>query len=154
MGCTLSQVGVRRLCTPDVVYIEKANVHHVYMAKRTRSPGIIARKNRGPKPLAWRKSRISEHREAIKGLTHQKMADALAERGIELSRVSVGRIERGEQRPFGDVLEAMAAILKTDVDSMLNYPPDEAKAIAEFKELGPKQRERAIRTFRASQEDE
>lgn len=149
MGCTISQAPYPALCTPGVVYDENPNVHHVYMSKkRTSIPVLRARRTRkiiSQETLRWRETRISEWRTANNGMTQQQMADALAEEGIDLDRVSVGRIEAGTQMPLVETIEAMARILKTDVDSMLNLSPEDAKAIQQFRKLDPKDQRRALR---------
>lgn len=105
-------------------------------------------------PLRWRRTRIKDWRESVRPkMTQQAMADALAEEGIELDRVSVLRIEAGTQMPSIETVEAMARILKTDVDSMLNRTPDEAKAVADFRSLDPKAQRRALRFLEVGDDD-
>lgn len=97
-------------------------------------------------------TRISQWRES-QGLTQQQVADYLTERGMPLDRVSVGRIESGDQMPSAEVLEAMAELYNTDVDSMLNMTPEEAADVMAFKALKPNERRRALRTYKAAHSD-
>lgn len=103
------------------------------------------------KPLRWRKTRISDWRDE-EGLTQQQVADRLAERGFDLDRVSVGRIEGGKQMPRVEVLEALAEILKTDINSLLNYTPAQAKTLREFQALDSREQEIILRMSRAARE--
>lgn len=139
------------LCTFGVVYAQKGHVHHVYMAKKTTKKSVRS-KPAEDEPLAWKPNHIAEHREAAE-MTQQDMADRLRERGIELGRNSVGRIEQGKQRPFHDTLEAMADILGIDVDSMVNLTPEEATIVGRFRNLSPADRRRALRHLDVARDD-
>lgn len=57
--------------------------------------------------------------------TQQETADALGAPpyNLETTYVSIGRYERGEQVPPTDMLEAIAALYRTDVYSLLNERP-------------------------------
>lgn len=143
MPCTISQAPVALLCTSGVIYGEKGNVHHAYMAKKHKPAAPKAESKR------WRKTLIATWRDAV-GMTQQAAADALAERGITRDRVSVGRIEGGKQMPSIEVLEALAKIYKTDVDSMLNYTPEQAKALREFRELKPEDQLKALQLVKVA----
>lgn len=102
------------MCRPKLL------VHTVYMGKKR------------DKPLAWRPSHIRQWRE-YRDLTLQEVVDLLRERvpPIETTYTSLSRVERGAQLPKINMIEAIAEILKTDVDSMLNHPPggDELRPI-------------------------
>lgn len=97
-----------------------------------------------PKKLFWRKTRIRDWRKAA-DMTQQNVADALAERSVELSRESIQRIEAGTQRPLITAIEAMAALFKTDVHSLLNRSPHEADDLAAFGRLDPRTRRILLR---------
>lgn len=87
-------------------------------------------------------------------MTQQGLADALAKAGIELDRVSIGRIEGGGQMPSAEALEAMAAILGTNLDFMLNYTPKDVEMIRKFQKLSLKEQKRLIRIAELEKEDE
>lgn len=144
MECTLSQVPVPSLCTPGVIYGKKTHVHHAYMVKKVKIPRRPALRK-----LRWRRTRISEWRDSAK-LTQQQVTDLLAERGLELDRVSVVRIEGGKQMPTIEVLEAMASIFKTDIDSMLNFTPEQAAELGRLRSMEPGERDRMLRAVRAA----
>jgi len=124
------------LCTSGDMYLRNQGVHIVYMPPKhtMRAPS---------KQLRWRKTRIEDWRKAA-GLTQQQVADQLTERGFELDRVSVTRIENGKQMVSAEVLEALSDILKTDIDSLLNYTPEEAKRLREFRKLNPADQEMVL----------
>lgn len=148
MGCTFSQAEMCTKCTSGVVYGQKPGVHPVYMSRKA----IPQKKHTMAPPLRWRQNRIKDHRKAAK-LTQQDIADALAERGIELDRVSVGRIEKGEQHTGIEVIEAIADILNIDVHSMLNLSPEQAQLFREFSRLDMREQRRVIRIIEASRDD-
>lgn len=152
MGCTISQGLEPTLCTSRDIYGENAGVHHVYM-RNTRRP---QRKSATTStPLRWRRTRIALWRKRA-DMTQQEVADHLAERSpaIELTRVSIARIETGEQMPSAEVLEAMAALFGVDVDTMLNLTPDEAHEVLTFKAMQPDERRRVLRIARAAMDRE
>ena len=129
------------LCTSGVIYGEKAHVHHAYMGKRIQQSTDLG--------LRWRKTRIADWRTAA-GFTQQQVADALTEHGIKLDRVSVGRIEGGKQMPTIEALEFMATMFKTDITSMLNLTPEQAKHIREFGSLDTDAQDTILRMVRAA----
>lgn len=122
------------------------------MARTPRKPSAVS-KALATTTSVWRKTRIKEWRKRA-GLSQQEVADKLAERGVELTRESVQRIENGTQRPLITAIEAMAAIFDTDVHSMLNTSPDEAADIAAFARLDRVQRRRVLRFFADSDDGE
>jgi len=152
MECTFCQRSNLMLRTPGVIYGAKGCVHPVYMAKKPNSQARLKSQKmrpRRPDGLRWRRTQIGLHRES-KQITQQQMADRLAERGIELDRVSVSRIEAGKQMPTAETLEAMALILRTDLDSMLNLTPQEAEELARLRAMEPRERDRMLRAVRAA----
>jgi transcriptional regulator with XRE-family HTH domain len=104
-----------------------------------------------PKKLFWRRTRIREWREAAH-LTQQNVADALAERGVDLSRESIQRIEAGTQRPLITAIEAMAGLFKTDVHSLLNRSPGDAADLAAFERLDARTRRILLRAAQDTDE--
>lgn len=107
------------------------------------------RKPAPKKTLRWRANRISLWRDDA-NLTQQDMADRLTARGLKLDRVSVTRIENGKQMPTIEILEAMADILQTDVTSMTNYTPAQAKELSRLHRMDEQERERLLRGLRAA----
>src|ERR1041384_1866082 len=93
-------------CTSGAISREKACVHHVYMARGRRATAIVRRLKSASGPLRWRKTRIRDWRKAA-DMTQQELADALDQIGIALDRVSIARIESGEQMPLVETIEAM-----------------------------------------------
>lgn len=149
MGCTFSQGAAAGLCTSGVVYPEKPGVHAVYM------PPALPKRRTLPRPkrevLRWHANHISEWREDA-GYSQQQVSDLLAERGIELDRVSIGRIEGGKQVTSIENLEAMAKLFGTDVTSMIDRTPAEARDMAAFTSLDASDRRRLIRLMKADQD--
>lgn len=87
-------------------------------------------------------------------MTQQEVADALAEMAPPkiYGRNSVTRAEAGKQKPPIDVLEAIASLYGTDVDSMLNLSPDEGAPITRFRGYDLKEQQRIIRMVEAGKE--
>lgn len=108
-----------------------------------------------PKPpsLRWHKNHIGEWREDAE-LSQQEVADRLADRGVELDRVSIGRIEGGKQVTTIEVLEAMASLFGTDVHSMINLAPSEARELSVFASLDARERRRWLRLMQADRHEE
>ena len=76
------------------------------------------------KTLRWRVTCMSlwrEHRD----YTQVETAEALGRPpyNIETTYVSIGRYERGEVAPPANMLEAIAALYRTNVHSLLNERP-------------------------------
>jgi transcriptional regulator with XRE-family HTH domain len=92
-------------------------MHHVYMAKKTK-------KTKKPSELRWRPTLIRHWREHRK-MTQERVADILAEAPycLPYSYNSLGRLENGKQMPKIGLIEALAKIYETDIDSMLNRLP-------------------------------
>lgn len=59
------------------------------------------------------------------GFSQERVAEILEMEELIDSHASVSRIERGIQRPSIVVIEAMARLYGTDIDSMINRPPPE-----------------------------
>ena len=58
--------------------------------------------------------------EARKGrFTQEQLADALAQRGVQLKRASIANIEKGKQRIMLHILFEIAEILGVEVSSLL-----------------------------------
>ena len=129
------------LCTSGVIYGENGSVQHAYMVKKSA---------RGPvDPLRWRRTRISDWRKDA-NLTQQQVADALTADGVRLDRVSIGRIEAGQQMATIAALECMASLFETDIDSMLKYTPEQARQIQAFWRLRPDEQATVLRIARAT----
>jgi hypothetical protein len=142
------------MCTSSVVYAQNTDVHHVYMGKKSLPRAGLGSK--APPQKRWRENRISEWRRHYDpDFTQQDVADYLAglTPPIRLDRVSVGRIETGMQMPAIEVIEAMARLYGTDIDSMVNLSPQEAEDVQAFKGLSASERKRALRVYRATQDD-
>lgn len=94
-------------CTP-----QGAAVHPMYMVKRKE------------KPLRWRKNAIRAWRE-LRKFTLETASEALSHppHDIEITHNSLGRIENGKQMPSIELIEALAKLYDTDIDSLLNRPP-------------------------------
>lgn len=108
------------------------------------------------KPLAWRITKIKLWRKDAK-MTHQKVADGLVQIDADLDydRVSIQRIETGNQRPPVIVLEAMVRLLKApNLTAMLDRTPDEAREIAKIEAMEPKERRRLLRLMEAAKDAE
>lgn len=135
------------LCTSGVVYPAGKGAHHVPMVRKI-PKNVVGGASRGAKPLRWRKTQIRAWREEA-GKTQQEVADALTTRGLELDRVSIGRIEAGDQMPSIEVIEAMADIFGIDVDTMLNVAPAEAEPLRYLRRLSPTEQKRAVRAHKA-----
>lgn len=96
--------------------------------------------------LAWRITHMREWRESRK-MTLEATVEALAglPDPIETTHASLGRIERGLQHPPIGMIEALAALYKTDVDSMLNRRPGEADDILSiWRQARPGQRRQIV----------
>lgn len=81
-----------------------------------------------PKSRRWRPTRLRDWRNAA-GLSLEAVCEKLAERPflIEYTHASLGRVERGEQMPLIELIEALAVIYKSDVTSILNRLPGTAQ---------------------------
>jgi transcriptional regulator with XRE-family HTH domain len=101
------------------MYGESSGVHAAHMSKK-------ARPAPKPKPLVWRRSHIRDWRNYRK-VTLEQLAERLAalDPPITTTHASLGRLERGMQLPKIDLIEALAKVLNTDVDSMLNRLPSD-----------------------------
>jgi len=79
---------------------------------------------KGTRKLRWRRTRMRDHR-LFNDLTLEAVVEILANPpyGIEYTHNSLGRVEHGMQMPSAGLLEALAKIYKTDVDSLLNRLP-------------------------------
>jgi transcriptional regulator with XRE-family HTH domain len=100
-----------------------SGVHAVYMARKTRETGK-ARKKQKPQAVVWLRPTIRKWRKYRK-LTLPGMAERMGRLNppVKTTHASLSRYERGLQKPPGHILEVMAAVLDTDVDSMLNHEP-------------------------------
>lgn len=87
-------------------------MHAMYMAKRKE------------KPLRWRKTAIRTWRDH-RGITLESAEETLAKPpySVKITHNSLGRIENGKQMPSIALIEALAKLYDTDVDSLLNRPP-------------------------------
>lgn len=119
------------------MYGENAHVHDVYMQRKRKQTKQVAPFGephwRVTKMRAWRKYRK---------MTQQAVADALArfDPPVETTYVSIGRIERGLQKPDIAMIEAIAKVYRTKVDWMLNRDPKECENLLEVeipKEVQP-----------------
>lgn len=118
-------ISVKAKCTPRDVYVDNHRVHDVYMAAKARKkPEKLAKATFEPsKLLAYRKRKgLSQHDLSA------KMGDYLKAHGLDVghSYSMIGRIERGLE-PYNQIfMMAAAAVLGTDVKSLLFVDPDEA----------------------------
>lgn len=82
-------------------------------------------------PLRWRRNCIRYWRE-FRDFTLEAAAEALARPPHRLAYThnSLGRVERGLQMPTIELIEALAKLYETDVDSLLNRRPEGAEAVA------------------------
>lgn len=111
------------------MYLEKAKVHPVYMAKDKRPPSrgqmVVTRFKAPDRPphflRAWRK-----HRD----MTLEVVAERVGETtGEGFTHASLSRIERGKQPYSQPILEALADIYQTDPASLLMRDPAAPDAI-------------------------
>jgi transcriptional regulator with XRE-family HTH domain len=88
----------------------------MYMAK---SPATKS------KPLRWRTNCIRHWRDFRDGMTLEAAAEALSRPpyNLDYTHNSIGRIENGKQMPTIELIEALAKLYDTDVDSLLNRRP-------------------------------
>jgi transcriptional regulator with XRE-family HTH domain len=79
------------------------------------------------KPLSWRESCIRYWRDAL-DLTLEGVCETLAKPpyNIRYTHNSLGRVEHGKQLPKINLIEALAKIYRTDIDSLLNRRPEAA----------------------------
>lgn len=79
---------------------------------------------RKEKPLRWRRNAIRQWRD-LRKFTLETASEALsaAPYSIEITHNSLGRIENGKQMPSIELIEALAKLYETDIDSLLNRPP-------------------------------
>lgn len=75
--------------------------------------------------LRWRVTCIREWRKFRK-FTLESAADALsrAPYGIKITHQSLGRIEKGKQLCKINLIEALAVLYRTDIESLLNRGPE------------------------------
>jgi transcriptional regulator with XRE-family HTH domain len=106
-------------CTPDVVPATAPDVHAVYMARAT------AKKPAEPEKR-WRETCI-RHWRGTAGLTLEAVSELLAKPPYNLetgiTHTSLQRVETGLQMPKVELIEALAHLYKTDVNSLLNELP-------------------------------
>lgn len=88
-----------------------------------------AQKKAARKELTWRVTPMRKWREKA-GLTQMKAAYALADQPykIEISYASLGRYERGRQRPKDEIVDAIAKLYGTDAHSLLHRFPSKGSA--------------------------
>jgi transcriptional regulator with XRE-family HTH domain len=84
----------------------------------------MPKKRKKPRALRWRLTLIRHWREHNR-MTLMGVADTLAEAPYRLKTThnSLGRLENGLQMPKIELIEALARIYGTDIDSMLNRLP-------------------------------
>jgi transcriptional regulator with XRE-family HTH domain len=95
------------------------------------------------KSLRWRTNCI-RHWRISKGFTLETASEALAlaPYHLQYTHNSLGRVENGKQMPKINLIEALATLYETDIDSLLNRrpggPPGQtAKGILHFWDLAP-----------------
>lgn len=90
-------------------------MHRMYMATRKK------------KPLRWRTNCIQTWRKD-RHFTLETAAAKLSEPpyNLDYTHNSLGRIENGKQMPPIQLIEALAKLYDTDIDSLLNRPPGTA----------------------------
>lgn len=79
------------------------------------------------KPLRWRTNCIRHWRDLQK-MTLEEASEALLKPPYRLDYThnSLGRVENGKQMPTIALIEALAQLYRTDVDSLLNRHPKTA----------------------------
>lgn len=107
-------MNVKPECTWGRIYGTPGDVHHKYMAKK-----VIPR----PKRPQLRPTYIRQWREH-RGKTLEQLGEI-----IDMTHVSISRIERGLQPYSQPVLEAIADALQTDPASLLIRDPTDPDAI-------------------------
>lgn len=144
-------------CTPDVVYTDLTGVHPMHMATATARQRASKRKE---KPLRWRVTCMRHWRLHKDQMTLEEAAEALgrAPYNISTTHATLGRYENGKVMPPIGVVEALAALYGTDIDSLLNrLPTIPAKretvpsSIADaWNKANPDERERLVRVVKAA----
>jgi transcriptional regulator with XRE-family HTH domain len=85
-------------------------------------------------PLRWRRTCIRFWRE-YRDYTLEQAAEALERYHITTTHASLGRIERGRQMPTIEMIEALAALYRTDINRLLNERPPGHADIAPHKSI-------------------
>jgi transcriptional regulator with XRE-family HTH domain len=129
--------------TPRDIPQGRIGVHHVYMPEKLKKPP----------ELRWRLTQIRHWRD-YRDMTQQGVADTLAGAPyhLKMSYASLGRLENGLQMPKIELIEALAKVYETDIDSMLNRlptipiptRPDAAELAAIWDEASPEDREKIV----------
>lgn len=70
---------------------------------------------------------MMRHWRKFRGFTLERAAEALSRHphNLEYTHNSLGRVERGEQMPTIELIEALAKLYETDTHSLLNRRPAE-----------------------------
>lgn len=152
--CTSRQAIMRTLCTPGVVYRGTPGVHAVYMPPK-RPPGRARKQHQQDTGRRrWRANHIADWRKERR-LTQQQVADSLGDVGFDYDRVSVGRVEKGDQNPPIIVLEAICRIVGApSLTAMTDYTPRQWESIQTFISAGEAARTRALKILKAFEPDE
>jgi transcriptional regulator with XRE-family HTH domain len=113
----------------------------------------MAKKPKKPPALRWRVTLI-RHWRNHRRMTLEGAADALGKAPYRLKTThnSVGRLEKGLQMPKIELIEALANLYETDIDSMLNRlptvpvkeRPDAAELAALWDEASTEDREKIV----------
>jgi transcriptional regulator with XRE-family HTH domain len=107
----------------------------MYMATKylaTKYPATKSAATKSPatksKPLRWRTNCIRHWRDFRDGMTLEAAAEALSRPpyNLDYTHNSLGRIENGKQMPTIELIEALARLYRTDIDSLLNRRPETA----------------------------
>lgn len=86
-------------------------------------------------------------------MTQQQVADWLVDKGFDITRESVGRIEAGKQNPHVQVLDAMAKLYRTEVWLMVDYTPEQAAKIQSILALSDAELARLARIAAAAKDE-
>src|SRR5580765_114460 len=113
----------------------------------------MSKKIKKPRELRWRLTLI-RHWRKYRQMTLPGVADTLAREPYRLksTHASLGRLENGLQMPKIELIEALAKIYDTDIDSLLNRlptvpvepRPDAAELAALWDEGSPEDREKIV----------
>ena len=107
-------IAVKAFVRPVLCTVSIRVVHPMYMVKGT------------AKTLRWRENRIRYWRE-FRNMTLETASEALGQPpySLDCTHNSLGRVENGKQMPSIELIEALAKLYRTDIDSLLNRRPDE-----------------------------
>lgn len=106
----------------------------MYMFKKPKGkPKAIKLPKAKAPPLRWRPNCLRFWREYRGNPSQEAVVEALSRPpySINYTYASLGRVERGEQMPPINVIEALASLYETDVDSLINRRPELTADVAD-----------------------